>query len=113
MPANPLLLAQKSGVRMNKRIGDLFAQVGSSVHPRGEITTTYKQSRLALRSALGERNKLIAAQDVLRRMRADVQRSVSSIFSSAVSLGDDEARVFCAFKQGHGRRVMEPLDIAG
>lgn len=92
MPANPLELAQKSGVRMNGRIGDLFAKVGSSAHPRGEITTTYKQSRLALRSALGERNKLLATQDVLRRTRADLQRSVSSIFSSAIALGDDEAR---------------------
>jgi|JI8StandDraft_1071087.scaffolds.fasta_scaffold12603_2 hypothetical protein len=108
MPANPLLLAQKSGVRMNKRIGDLFAQVGSSVHPRGEITTTYKQSRLALRSALGERNKLIAAQDVLRRMRADVQRSVSSIFSSAVSLGDDEARRQLSF---YGQTTNQTINL--
>ena len=92
MPVNPLERAIKSGVRMNGRIGDLFAKVGTSAHPRGEIMTTYKQSRLALRSALGERNKLLATQDVLRRMRADVQRSVSSIFSDAITLGDDEAR---------------------
>lgn len=108
MPVNPLERAIKSGVRMNGRIGDLFAQVGSSAHPRGEITTTYKQSRLALRSALGDRNKIIATQDVLRRMRSDVQRSVSSVFSNAIALGDDEARRQLSF---YGQTTNQTINL--
>lgn len=108
MPANPLHQAIKSGVRMNGRIGNLFAKVGSSAHPRGEIVTTYKRSRLAMKAALSERNKLFATQDVLRGMRNELQRSVASIFSDAISLGDDEARRQLSF---YGQTSNESINL--
>lgn len=108
MPVNPLERAIKSGVRMNGRIGDLFAKVGTSAHPRGEILSTYRRSRVALKSALGERNRMLAAQDVLRGMRSELQGSISSLFAESIALGDDEARRQLDF---YGRKSNASINL--
>ncbi len=92
MTLNPLERAVRSGVKMNDKIGALFAKIGTEAHPRGDVLSVYRTSRLALRSALAEPNRLLAVSDVLRGMRRDLQREVSSVFSDGISLGNDEAK---------------------
>lgn len=92
MPANPLEKAIRSGIRMNDRIGDLFAKLGTSEHPRGDVLSAYRQARLAMKSALEEPNRIFAVNDVLGTLRMDVQRSVADVFESSISLGGEEAR---------------------
>lgn len=92
MPANPLRKAISSGIKMNNKIGDLFADLGTSAHPRGAVMSIYRTSRLALKSALKEQNSLAAVSDVLRNMRRDLQREVSSVFQDSISSGVEEAQ---------------------
>lgn len=93
MPArNPLERAIRSGIRMNDRIGDLFAIVGNSAHPRGDVLSAYRQARFAMRSAWQEQNRLFAVDDVLRNLKRDLLRDVTSVFNSSISLGGEEAR---------------------
>lgn len=87
---NPLQQAIRSGVRMNDRIGDLFAKIGTSAHPRGDVLTTYDTARLALESALRAENPLPAVREVLRTTRRQLQSDVGNVFSDAIGLGEDE-----------------------
>lgn len=104
MPAaNPLSKAQKSGVRMNDRIGDLFAQIGTSAHPRGDVLSAYRRARVAMNAALEQSNRLEAAQDVLRGLRRELQRDVLSVFREAVSLGEDEVQRQIRFYEEEAR----------
>lgn len=88
---NPLEKAVKSGIRMNDRIGDLFAKIGTAAHPRGNVLTDYDQARLALEAALAKENPLPAVRDVLRNMRRQLNSDVGNILNDAVLLGTDEA----------------------
>ena len=90
MPANPLQQAIKSGVRMNDRIGDLFAKIGTSAHPRGDVLTNYATARLALQQALTVENPLPAVRDVMRTLRRQLNSDIGNIFSDAIALGTDE-----------------------
>lgn len=93
MPAaNPLLRSQNSGIRMNDRIGDLFAKIGTSAHPRGDVLSAYRRARMAMEVALEKPNRLQAATDVLNGLRSDLRREVLSVFREAVSLGEDEVQ---------------------
>lgn len=93
MSSNPLQKAIQSGVRMNDRIADqIFAKIGNSNHPRGEVYSAYRRSRLTLKSALGENDKIAASLDVMRSLRRDVLRSAASVFDHSLTLGVEEAR---------------------
>lgn len=83
--------AIKSGVRMNGRIGDLFAKAGTSAHPRGEITTIYRRTRVELESALQADNPVLSTRDVLQRTRRDLLIAIGLLYASAVTLGEEEA----------------------
>lgn len=87
---NPLQQAIKSGIRMNDRIGDLFAKIGTTSHPRGDVFTDYTSSRLALEAALAAENPLPAVRDVMRTLRRQLNSDVGNIFSDAIELGQDE-----------------------
>jgi hypothetical protein len=88
---NPLDKAVKSGIRMNDRIGNLFARIGTSAHPRGDVLTDYDLARLSLESALAKENPLPAVRDVLRGLRRQLNADVTGVLNEAVSLGEDEA----------------------
>lgn len=89
---NPLSTAIRSGVKMNDRIGKLFGQIGTSAHPRGTVITAYRNSRILLKSALQESNAAFASRDVMRTLRRDLQRNISSVFEDAITLGSEEAQ---------------------
>lgn len=88
---NPLRQAIRSGIRMNDRIGDLFAHIGTAVHPRGDVYTDYRQARLALETALTREEPLPAVRDVLRNVRRQLQSDLGSVFNDAALMGSDEA----------------------
>ena len=88
---NPLKAAIKSGIRMNDRVGDLFAKIGSSSHPRGDVYLDYRNTRLALEAALGKESPLPAVRDVLRNLRRQLQSDVGNVMNDAVLLGQDES----------------------
>lgn len=92
MPANPLEKSIRSGVRMNGKIGDLFAKLGSSDHPRGVVSTAYRNSRMLIKSAMNESNPLPAVRDVTRSLRRTLQSEIASVLEEAVALGEEEAR---------------------
>lgn len=92
MATNPLKKAISSGIRMNERIGDLFAGVGTSEHPRGSVLTDYRNARRLLQSALKENNRIGAVTDVLRTLRRNLQADISSSFSDAIELGSEESK---------------------
>lgn len=87
---NPLQQAIRSGVHMNDRIGDLFARIGTSSHPRGLVITDYTQARLALESALAKENPLPAVRAVLNNTRRQLNADVTNIFNDAVAMGQEE-----------------------
>jgi hypothetical protein len=88
---NPLVQAQKSALRMNDDIGALFAQAGTSDHPRGFVLTAYRNARRALKAALKEENRIIAAHDVFQGLRDTIKAGSQSLFLDAQLLGADEA----------------------
>jgi len=83
--------AQTSAVRMNDDIGNLFAQVGSSVHPRGFAATAYRNARRAMRSAMVEQNPVTAVRDVFLGLKSTIRSETLGLFSDAQHLGITEA----------------------
>lgn len=90
MPVNPLERAIKSGISMNDRIGDLFARIGTTAHPRGEVLSNYATARLALQQALVSPQPLADARDILRNLRRQLNSDVGNVFADAIALGQDE-----------------------
>lgn len=100
---NPLRQAIRSGVRMNDDIGRLFAKIGTSAHPRGEVLTDYNQARRALETALTVDNPLPAVREVLRTLRRQLNSDVTGVFDDAVQLGQTEASRQLRFYQERTR----------
>ena len=102
---NPLEQAQKSGVHMNDKIGSLFDMIGNNDHPRGVVTTAYRNARRAMASALQETDRVRAAREVMSQLRRDVRSGVMSVFADAQNLGTDESARqlrFYGIKAGSG-----------
>lgn len=91
MTTNPLAQAIRSAVRMNNDIGDLFARIGTSEHPRGAILIAYRNARRAMPAALKETNRVMAVREVLQGLRTAVLAGARTIIGQAVQLGQDEA----------------------
>lgn len=92
MTTNPLKKAIKSGIRMNDRIDDLFADIGTSSHPRGAVLTHYKEAKVLLADALRQTNRVGAVTNVLRNLRRNLQQDVNSVFNDAIGIGMDESK---------------------
>jgi len=95
---------------MNDRVGDLFAKIGTSAHPRGDVYLDYQNARLALEAALGKDNPLPAVRDVLRNLRRQLNSDVGSVFNDAASLGQDEAQRQMRFYQARPRGGIRLTD---
>jgi hypothetical protein len=91
MPVNPLENAISDAYRANKDLGVLFAKIGNSDHPRGVVPTAYRNARRAMRSALLERNKTAAANEVLTELKTAVRVELSDILATAQARGADHA----------------------
>jgi hypothetical protein len=91
MPANPLEQAVHSGIRMNGRIGDLLARIGNEAHPRGDLTTDYRNARRSLELVLQQDNPLDDVRDILRNLERQLRADLAAIFVYAMSLGRQEA----------------------
>jgi len=85
--------AHRTVVKQAERVGDdlkrLFDRLGNADHPRGDILAAY---RLALASLPQVATNYTAAREIAQRLRADVRRSVSSVFEDASELGMDQGR---------------------
>lgn len=88
---NPLKQAVRSGVKANDTIGDLIAEVGTRAHPRGFVTTAFRNTRRALQSALQEPNPLAAVDDVMLQFRETVRSETTAIFARAQEAGAEES----------------------
>jgi hypothetical protein len=88
---NPLKQSVRSGVKANDTIGDLIADVGTRAHPRGFVTTAFRNTRRALQSALQEHIPLAAVDDVMLQFRETVRRETAAIFSKAQEAGAEES----------------------
>ncbi len=84
--------AIRSGFRMNERMGDLFADIGNSANPDGRIAKLYSDARYAIIGALAGGAAISVIQGILERLKRDVQREITAIFNSSISLGVEEAR---------------------
>lgn len=82
----------RSGLRMNERMGDLFADIGNSANPDGRIAKLYSDARFAIIGALAGGAAISVIQGILERLKRDVQREITAIFNSSISLGVEEAR---------------------
>ena len=92
MPTSPTQKAIRSGLRMNERMGDLFADIGNSANPEGRIAALYSDARFAIIGALAGGAAISVIQGILDRLKRDVQREISAIFNSSINLGVEEAR---------------------
>jgi len=88
---NPLQQAVNSGIRANELIGDLFTGIGTNDHPRGIITTAYRNARRSMASALQEQNRLAAANDVLVQLRENISSDMRAFFAEAQQIGAGES----------------------
>lgn len=91
MAKNPLVAAHNSAVRMNATIGDFMARTGSSTHPRGFVTTAYRNARRALQSALQENDSRPAARDVFAGLKATVRSAALAQLLEAQQAGMNES----------------------
>jgi len=82
---------------MNDDIGELFAAVGSQAHPRGYVSTAYRNARRAMKSALVEANPQQAAREVFAGLRSNIRGGTLETFGIAQELGLDEAARQLAF----------------
>jgi hypothetical protein len=89
---NPLAQAIKSGVKANEMIGDLFARIGSKDHPRGIVTSAYRNARRAMVTALGEQSRVTAARDVMESLRGTIESDARLLFVEAQESGADESK---------------------
>lgn len=92
MTTSPTQKAIRSGLRMNQRMGELFADIGNSANPEGRIATLYSDARFAIIGALAGGAALSVIQGILDRLKRDVQREIAAIFNSSINLGVEEAR---------------------
>jgi len=81
-----------SATEMNDRIGDLFADIGTSAYPDGVILTIYRNAKISLQAALLESDPVRAVNDVLRKTRRDLLIAVGAILQAAIILGQQEAQ---------------------
>ena len=88
---NPLQKSISSAVAANQQIGGLFARLGSADHPRGFISMAYRQADRAMRSALSEPNKVLAALDVMNSLRHSIQMEASGLLMDSYLYGEAEA----------------------
>jgi hypothetical protein len=84
--------AIRSGLRMNERMGVLFADIGNSANPEGRIAALYSDARFAIIGALAGGAAISVIQGILDRLKRDIQREIAAIFNSSISLGAEEAR---------------------
>ena len=106
MAKNPLALAQASALFMNEDIGELFAAVGSSAHPRGYVSTAYRNAKRAMKSALTEAFPQQAAREVFAGLRSNIRAGTLEAFGVAQQLGLDEAARQLAFYDITGAPTM-------
>ncbi len=92
MPTSQTQKAIRSGLRMNQRMGDLFADIGNSANPEGRIAALYSDARFAIIGALAGGAAISVIQGILDRLKRDVQREIAAIFNSSINLGVEEAR---------------------
>jgi len=89
--ANPLEQTIASAIKANDTIGRLFSQVGTSSHPRGFVTTAYRNALRAMKAALREPNALVASSDVLAGLKRSLELETRGLFTDARAEGTDEA----------------------
>lgn len=92
MPTSQTQKAIRSGLRMNQRMGELFADIGNSANPEGRIAALYSDARFAIIGALAGGAAISVIQGILDRLKRDVQREIAAIFNSSINLGVEEAR---------------------
>ncbi len=88
---NPLEKAVKSALRSNNDIGTLFARIGNNEHPRGFVTSAYRQAKRAMRSAMTEENQVLAAADVMAELKRTLRGQLVSLALDAQAQGAEEA----------------------
>lgn len=97
MTMNPLEKAIKSGIRANDMVGDIFAQIGNRQHPRGFVTTAYRNALRSMSKALGEANRVDAVKDVMLGLRQNIESNARTLFVSAQEQGAEESRKQLSF----------------
>lgn len=88
---NPLEQSIRSAVRANAEIGNLFAKVGTSEHPRGVILSAYRNAHRSMITALAEPQPLFGAREVMRELKQTVLTETKPIFQQAEQFGKNEA----------------------
>lgn len=89
--ANPLEQSIRSAVRTNKKIADLFDQLGNKENPNGVVTAAYRSAQRAMATALGERNPVLGARQVFADLRTSLQAGVVSVLDESFTYGLEEA----------------------
>jgi hypothetical protein len=108
--------AHENAVRFARQRSDglarLFAQIGTSEHPRGQVLSAYRAARQALQ---GNLSNPLAIEDALGTLRLAVERATSEILQEAADLGlrqaEDELLVYGLPSPGVGVQTSEALKV--
>jgi hypothetical protein len=91
-------------------LAGLFAQIGTSDHPRGQVLSAYRAAREALR---GNLSNPLAVEDTLGTLRLAVERATSEILQNAADLGlsqaESELATYGLPSPGVGAQTAEAL----
>lgn len=107
MAVNPLERAVKSAVKMNDEIGGMFARIGTVEHPRGYVVSAYRNALRAMKTALGEQNRVAASRDVMAELRRSVVTETRLLYADAVQAGAEEAARQMAFYGVTNRPIIQ------
>lgn len=78
--------AIKAAERSVKRLGELFASLGTKEHPRGKVLRAYRQAHRALRDVL-RREAYAELREVMAFLEADVSAAARDALRKAAALG--------------------------
>lgn len=87
MPSNPLEQAINYARQTSIVIGNLFARIGNSDHPRGILPTAYRNARRGLKTALSERDPERAAAEVMRQLLLTIRQGITPVLTDAQNDG--------------------------
>jgi hypothetical protein len=80
----------KNAEKAGDELAILFASIGSVSRPTGELFTSYRNARRALRAAIAD---AVAARSIMTTLVEDVRRIVETILRRAADIGDAQSRV--------------------
>lgn len=111
MAVSSLDKAVADALSMSGELDGLFAKIGNSDHPRGVIPTAYRNARRAMRSALKERNRAMAAHEIMSELKQTVRAGLKTVLENSFRSGTDHAAVQLGIYGTAPKTIVDDLFI--